>query len=342
MGKHRNDLTRGLPLPSTWPNALMEFVSTLTANLRFDLASPTTLRIPGGAGADQVAVGFGGPWRFNAAAVTAVHPGGSAGVYNAWVTANANDLTAVDPADSTNYAFALTIRTVASGAPPSSGATALSRLVAEVDWDGAAITAIRPLTGSSSRIDADTITAREVAPNTITEGEIADAVEQAWLPIGAMAPYAGTGDPPGGRYLLADGRLLSQTTYATLFARVGHKYNGGIAPGGGNFKIPDKRGRVSVGADDMGTAGGSANRLTVSNDVVGANGGEEQHALTVTEMPNHTHQLQLAVSGAVIFTGAQQLAGGVGAGEGTAGTGGNAPHNNMQPYEVDNWIIRVL
>jgi hypothetical protein len=143
--KHRDDLTRGLPLPSTWVNAIMEFVGTLDANWRLERPTATTVRVPAGAGNDQVALGMAGKWRLIAANATATHPGGAAGVYDLYATANANDLTAVDPLDNTNYTFALTIRARVGGnpdPPPASGATALSRRVAEVHWDGAAITRV--------------------------------------------------------------------------------------------------------------------------------------------------------------------------------------------------------
>ena len=145
MAKHRDDLTRGLPLPSTWVNSLMEFVGTLDANFRLERPTATTVRVPAGAGNDQVALGIAGKWRFIAANATATHPGGAAGTYDLYAAAAANDLTGVDPADSTNYGFTLTIRARVGGVPdppPASGGTALSRRVAEVYWDGAAITRI--------------------------------------------------------------------------------------------------------------------------------------------------------------------------------------------------------
>jgi hypothetical protein len=140
VSKHRTDLTKGLPLPSTWVNSLMEFVSTLSANLVVSRANNNTVQVVAGTANDQVIVGIMGRWRYNTATVQATHPGGAAGTYDVYVTAADNDFSAADPADSTNYAFGLAVR--ATGSPP---ATALYRKVATLDWDGGQITGITPL-----------------------------------------------------------------------------------------------------------------------------------------------------------------------------------------------------
>jgi len=56
--------------------------------------------------------------------------------------------------------------------------------------------------------------------------------------------------------------------------------------------IPDLRGRVMVGKDDMG--GSAANRLTsggsgISGDTLGAAGGSQTHTLTTAQLASHTH-----------------------------------------------------
>lgn len=147
MTRHRTDLTRGVPLPSTWVNSLMEFVSSLSSpTFKLSLASSTSVQVLAGAGNDQVSMPLAGKWRWAAANVSpAAHPGGAAGVYDVWAAGFANDFTSIDPADATTYGFSLTIRARVSGSPDpptATGATALSRRVGEVTWSGTAITGL--------------------------------------------------------------------------------------------------------------------------------------------------------------------------------------------------------
>lgn len=54
--------------------------------------------------------------------------------------------------------------------------------------------------------------------------------------------------------------------------------------------LPDLRGRVTAGQDDMG--GTSANRITtIDGDVMGMTGGAETHTLDITQIPAHTHDI---------------------------------------------------
>lgn len=71
---------------------------------------------------------------------------------------------------------------------------------------------------------------------------------------GMEIPYNGTNVPPG--YLLCDGSQVSRTTYAALFAAIGTAHGSGN--GTTTFHLPDSRGRVHRGADNMGT--GAAGR----------------------------------------------------------------------------------
>src|SRR5690606_12877743 len=76
------------------------------------------------------------------------------------------------------------------------------------------------------------------------------------VPIGTVADFAGTSAPAG--WLLCYGQAVSRTTYAALFAVLGTTY--GAGNGSSTFNLPDCRGRVVAGKDNMG--GASANRLT--------------------------------------------------------------------------------
>jgi microcystin-dependent protein len=186
------------------------------------------------------------------------------------------------------------------------------------------------------------------------------------VPIGGLLSYAGSGDPAGGSWLLADGRLIDRTTFAAFFAAVGHAYNGGVDPGSNMVRLPDKRGRGSIGADNMGTVQGAAGRLPNSNRARGQNGGEERHLLsgpesgvkvhahTATQTPHHH-----AFNGATVLTTSGAWAN-YGSGASVTGTqtqtddqtpaitvanataqSADNAHNNLHPYEIDNMIVRV-
>lgn len=106
------------------------------------------------------------------------------------------------------------------------------------------------------------------------------------LPIGAVIPYAGS-SAPNSNFVMLYGQCISRTTYASLFAVVGTTYGG--CDGSTTFGVPDLRGRVVAGLDNMG--GTSANRLTnqsggLNGDTLGATGGAETHTLTQAQLPN--------------------------------------------------------
>ena len=102
---------------------------------------------------------------------------------------------------------------------------------------------------------------------------------------GMLMPYAGATAPTG--WLLCYGQAISRTTYADLFAVVGTTYGNG--DGSTTFNLPDLRGRVVAGKDNMG--GSSANRLTsaLNGDSLGAAGGAESHTLSTSQIPAHRH-----------------------------------------------------
>src|SRR5262249_6492151 len=95
-------------------------------------------------------------------------------------------------------------------------------------------------------------------------------------PAGAVIDFAGSAAPTG--WLLCDGQGYSTTTYARLFGVIGYTFGGS----GGTFNVPDARGRVSVGS---GQGAGLTNRA------LGAKFGEESHALSVGELPVHSHTI---------------------------------------------------
>jgi len=154
-------------------------------------------------------------------------------------------------------------------------------------------------------------------------------------PVGAVTAFAGTSAPT--LWLLCYGQAVSRTTYSLLFSVLSTTY--GVGDGSSTFNLPDLRGRVVAGQDDMG--GTSANRLTdqtggLNGDTLGDTGGSETHTLTTAQMPAHTHGV---ASGSGGVAGASADATALADDLTTSSTGGDAAHNNVQPTIILNYII---
>jgi len=128
------------------------------------------------------------------------------------------------------------------------------------------------------------------------------------VPIGAILPYAG-GTPPDG-YLLCDGSEIERSKFGDLFDVIGVIYNGSSALVGVNtFRLPDLRGRFALGKDNMDNAGtvptaagpyvdaggGTAGRVPdVQATILGGAAGLSSVALTLSNLPEHSHTLSTA------------------------------------------------
>lgn len=157
------------------------------------------------------------------------------------------------------------------------------------------------------------------------------------LPIGSMIPYGNDTAPEN--WLICDGSEVSRTTYAELFNVIGISYGSG--DGSTTFNLPNKKGRVSVGfaSDDS------------DFNSIGKHDGEKTHTLTVNEMPSHNHGVYGSPYGSATWIeGIQRVKYDVNTKtasdtyklyEPILNNGGGQAHNNLQPYEVDNWIIKA-
>jgi microcystin-dependent protein len=150
---------------------------------------------------------------------------------------------------------------------------------------------------------------------------------------GEVTAFAGGTAPHGS--LLCYGQAISRTAYAGLFAALGTAF--GVGDGTSTFNLIDMRGQVAAGMSNMG--GSDAGNLT-GGFVLGAGLGEQVHTLTEAEMPAHTHAEfgVMRTSGTVNFTAPGPW---TPFDTTTGSTGGNFPHNNVQPTRVLNYIIRV-
>jgi microcystin-dependent protein len=71
-----------------------------------------------------------------------------------------------------------------------------------------------------------------------------------------------------------------------------------------------------------------------------ASGGEETHQLTIAELASHTHTIQYVGDGARASN--QPMAyNGVSVPFNSGATGGDTPHNNMQPFLAINFMIKT-
>lgn len=232
---------------------------------------------------------------------------------------------------------------------------------------------------TSSALQNDSVDANKIADNAVTQSAVANnaigtdqiadgAVNSTKLAsglafvAGMVMPFAGTSAPTG--WLLAFGQAVSRSTYSSLFSAIGTTYGSG--DGSSTFNLPDLRGRVIAGQDDMG--GVSADNLTnvagngLNGDTLGATGGAENHQLTTAQMPSHSHTLNGGLH--TVQRGGSSAGGGVQIGSFTSGpdddgngtplsgntafdnfsiasNGSGAVHNNVQPTIILNYIIKI-
>lgn len=104
------------------------------------------------------------------------------------------------------------------------------------------------------------------------------------IPAGTIIMSATVVEPAG--WMHCDGRLLAKTEYPDLWMAILNTYTD--ISSSTHFKIPDMQGRCAIGS-------GSGSGL--SSRPLGTYGGEEEHALSTSEMPSHSHSGTTDVSG---------------------------------------------
>src|SRR5215469_9931089 len=145
--------------------------------------------------------------------------------------------------------------------------------------------------------------------------------------VGEVRMFAGNFAPAG--WMFCEGQLLPISEYETLFNLIGTTYGG---DGQSTFALPDLRGRLPMH---------QGNGFTLAET-----GGVEEVALTVAQIPNHSHlpmaskggtasvnpgSNMLTAGGITMYTNALDAPTAMNANM-IQSVGGSQPHDNFQPY----------
>ena len=155
--------------------------------------------------------------------------------------------------------------------------------------------------------------------------------------VGEIRMFAGNFAPAG--WMFCEGQLLPIAENETLFQLIGTTYGG---DGQTTFALPDLRGRIPVHHG--------------AGYTVAETGGQEKVALTVQQIPPHSHAFVASADNAaqaspatrtLAHTNAINLysatAPNVGmAAQAVSNVGGSQAHDNMQPYLCLNFIISLF
>lgn len=160
--------------------------------------------------------------------------------------------------------------------------------------------------------------------------------------IGEIRIFAGNFAPRG--WALCNGQLMPIAQNTALFSLLGTRYGG---DGKTTFALPNLQGRAAM---HWGNGPGLTERA------LGENGGTPGVTLLTSEMPAHSHVPMGAASANAVAT-TNSVWAGAGRGGGNLYTsappntqmsvqalqpnGQGMPHNNMQPYQVLNFIIAL-
>lgn len=151
--------------------------------------------------------------------------------------------------------------------------------------------------------------------------------------------------PSGCAY--CNGQLMSIAQNPALFALIGTTFGG---DGQQTFGLPDLQGRTPIHMDQG---------PGLTNRVIGEKSGSETVTLTISQLPQHTHQLLAYGSAGSSRTAQNNLLGSESQNKTSfyspapspnvlmdprslANTGGNQPHTNIQPYLAVNYCIALL
>jgi microcystin-dependent protein len=155
---------------------------------------------------------------------------------------------------------------------------------------------------------------------------------------GEIRMFAGNFAPAG--WAFCEGQLLPISDYETLFNLIGTTYGG---DGESTFALPDLRGRLPLHQG--------------SGFTLAETGGVEEVALTVSQIPAHSHAFgvvdghpgsqstpagNLPATSLNVVPFINDVTTGALSPNAVATTGGSQPHTNMQPYLCVDFIISLF
>jgi microcystin-dependent protein len=158
--------------------------------------------------------------------------------------------------------------------------------------------------------------------------------------IGQLMPISWNYPPKG--WAFCNGQTLAINQNQALFSLLGTTYGGN---GQTTFQLPNLQGRIPIGFGNGFTQGQAA--------------GETAHTVSISELPQHAHQLNASNVSANLLpkpngnspgapTGspprslygpAQNLVAMIS--QSISNVGSSQPHENEQPYLVINWVIAL-
>lgn len=230
--------------------------------------------------------------------------------------------------------------------------------------------------GMRAALNMNGFTVNNLGPASLPNDAVSLSQFQNGMPLGAVVDFAGVTAP--NTWMLCFGQAIEVSAYPEFVAAcyVGNSLNATAGFGyrttsqtdpsanrstsGQYIVLPDLRGRVGAGKDDMG--GTQASRITTSGSsingtLLGEGGGLQFHVLTEDQIPSHTHGVtdpghNHNVSGAFgsspgpsgATSGSVNLSSTTSSsvtGISIQSTGGGLSHNNMQPTLIMNKIIKV-
>ena len=175
-----------------------------------------------------------------------------------------------------------------SGDVTGSGTTSITTTLGTVPITKGGTGQITANAGLNALLPTQTSNSGKYLTTNGTDASWGSVSSGATIPSGSLQMYAGaitqsasagtvTTTAPTG-WLLANGNVVSRSTYSALFTAIGTTY--GAGDGSTTFALPDMRSRVPVG---VGTGSGLTART------LGGTVGTETETLTSSQIPAHSH-----------------------------------------------------